>query len=226
MFVDLAKMEVEAGKGGDGTVAFRREAYVPKGGPAGGDGGKGGDVIFEVDKGLNTLSDYRHKYKFAAQSGEEGGKKNKHGKNGESITIKVPEGTVIKEAATGKIIADMSGDCMKTTVLNGGCGGLGNQHFATATMQAPKYAQPGKPAKEMEAILELKLIADVGLGGFPSVGKSSLLARISNARPEIADYHFTTIRPNLGVVKVGEGASFVVADIPGLIEGASEGKLL
>ena len=221
-FADKAKILIVSGKGGNGHVSFRREKYVPNGGPDGGDGGKGGDVIFEVDKGLNTLSDYRHKYKFAAQSGEEGGKKNKHGKNGESITIKVPEGTVIKEAATGKIIADMSGDCMKTTVLNGGCGGLGNQHFATSTMQAPNYAKPGGPAIELEVILELKTIADVGLVGFPNVGKSTFLSRVTNARPEIGNYHFTTLHPNLGVVDL-DGDGFVIADIPGLIEGASEG---
>lgn len=221
-FADKAKILIVSGKGGNGHVSFRREKYVPNGGPDGGDGGRGGDVIFEVDKGLNTLSEYRHKYKFAAKSGEEGGKKNKHGRNGESITIKVPEGTVIKEASTDKVIADMSGDCMRKVVLEGGCGGLGNQHFATSTMQAPNYAKPGGPSIELEVILELKTIADVGLVGFPNVGKSTFLSRVTNARPEIGNYHFTTLHPNLGVVDL-DGDGFVIADIPGLIEGASEG---
>lgn len=223
MFADRARIIIRSGKGGDGHVSFRREKYVPDGGPDGGDGGRGGDVILKIDLGLNTLIDFKHKRKYSATDGQQGGKRNCRGKDGEDIIIKVPQGTVVKDAETGKVIVDMSGSTTEYTILTGGKGGLGNQHYATSTMQAPKYAQPGKPAKEMEAILELKLIADVGLVGFPSVGKSSLLARISNARPEIADYHFTTIRPNLGVVKVGEGASFVVADIPGLIEGAAEG---
>ena len=223
MFADRARIIIRSGKGGDGHVSFRREKYVPDGGPDGGDGGRGGDVILKVDLGLNTLIDFKHKRKYSATDGQQGGKRNCRGKDGEDIIIKVPQGTVVKDAETGRVIVDMSGSTTEYTILTGGRGGLGNQHYATSTMQAPKYAQPGKPAKEMEAVLELKLIADVGLVGFPSVGKSSLLARISNARPEIADYHFTTIRPNLGVVKVGEGASFVVADIPGLIEGAAEG---
>lgn len=223
MFADRAKIIIKSGKGGDGHVSFRREKYVPDGGPDGGDGGRGGDVILKIDTGLNTLIDFKHKRKFAATNGQEGGKKNCRGKDGEDIIIKVPIGTVVKDSESGKVIVDMSGDTKEYTILTGGKGGLGNQHFATSTMQAPKYAQPGKPAKELEVILELKLIADVGLLGFPSVGKSSFLSMISNAKPEIADYHFTTIRPNLGVVKVGEGSSFVVADIPGLIEGASDG---
>lgn len=223
MFADRAKIIIKSGKGGDGHVSFRREKYVPDGGPDGGDGGKGGDVIFQVDSGLNTLTDYRHRRKFAARPGEEGGKKNCHGKNGEDIILKVPEGTVIKDAESGKVIADMSGDNKRMTVLKGGKGGLGNQHFATSTMQAPKYAQPGQEAIEIEVLLELKVIADVGLVGFPNVGKSTLLSRVTNAQPKIANYHFTTLSPNLGVVDMEDGFGFVIADIPGLIEGASEG---
>ena len=223
MFADRAKIIIKSGKGGDGHVSFRREKYVPDGGPDGGDGGKGGDVIFQVDPGLNTLTDYRHRRKFAARPGEEGGKKNCHGKNGEDIILKVPEGTVIKDAESGKVIADMSGDNKRMTVLKGGKGGLGNQHFATSTMQAPKYAQPGQEAIEIEVLLELKVIADVGLVGFPNVGKSTLLSRVTNAQPKIANYHFTTLSPNLGVVDMENGFGFVIADIPGLIEGASEG---
>lgn len=223
MFADRAKIIIKSGKGGDGHVSFRREKYVPNGGPDGGDGGKGGDVIFVVDEGLNTLTDYRHKRKFSAEPGEEGGKKNCHGKNGEDLILKVPEGTVIKEAESGKVIADMSGENKRVVVLRGGKGGLGNQNFATATMQAPKYAQPGQEAIEIEVQLELKVIADVGLVGFPNVGKSTFLSRVTNARPKIANYHFTTLQPNLGVVDMEEGFGFVIADIPGLIEGASEG---
>ncbi len=223
MFADRAKIIIKSGKGGDGHVSFRREKYVPDGGPDGGDGGHGGDVIFEVDPGMNTLTDYRHKRKFAAQPGEEGGKKNCHGKNGEDLILKVPEGTVIKDVETDKVIADMSGDNKRQVVLKGGRGGLGNQHFATPTMQAPKYAKPGQEAIEIEVKLELKTIADVGLVGFPNVGKSTLLSRVTNAQPKIANYHFTTLQPNLGVVDMEEGFGFVIADIPGLIEGASEG---
>ncbi len=222
-FADRARIILKSGKGGDGHVSFRREKYVPDGGPDGGDGGKGGDVIFAVDKGLNTLTDYRHRRKFEAQAGEEGGKKNKHGKQGEDLILKVPEGTVIREAESGKVICDMSGDNQRVVVLKGGCGGLGNQHFATSTMQAPKYAKPGGEAIEIEVILELKVIADVGLVGFPNVGKSTLLSRVTNANPKIANYHFTTLSPNLGVVDLDNGNGFVIADIPGLIEGASEG---
>lgn len=223
MFADRAKIIIKSGKGGDGHVSFRREKYVPDGGPDGGDGGKGGDVIFEVDEGLNTLTDYRHKRKFAATPGEQGGKRNCHGRNGEDLILKVPEGTIIKDAASGKVIADMSGANRRVTVLRGGRGGLGNQHFATSTMQAPKYAQPGQEAIEIEVQLELKVIADVGLVGFPNVGKSTFLSRVTNAQPKIANYHFTTLQPNLGVVDMEDGNGFVIADIPGLIEGASEG---
>ena len=223
MFADRAKIIIKSGKGGNGHVSFRREKYVPNGGPDGGDGGKGGDVIFVVDSGLNTLTDYRHRRKFVAEPGEEGGKKNCHGKNGADLILKVPEGTIIKDAESGKVIADMSGDNKRVTILRGGRGGLGNQHFATSTMQAPKYAQPGQEAIEIEVALELKVIADVGLVGFPNVGKSTLLSRVTNAQPKIANYHFTTLQPNLGVVDMEDGFGFVIADIPGLIEGASEG---
>ncbi len=220
MFADRAKIYVKSGKGGDGHVSFRREKYVPNGGPDGGDGGNGGSVIFVVDEGLNTLTDFRHIRKYCAENGEEGGKKNCHGKNGKDIIIKVPAGTVIKDAESGKVITDMSGDNTRYTLLTGGRGG--NQHYATSTMQAPKYAQPGQPAKELELLLELKVIADVGLVGFPNVGKSTFLSRVTNAKPKIANYHFTTLNPNLGVVDL-DGDGFVIADIPGLIEGASEG---
>lgn len=223
MFADRAKIYIRSGKGGDGHVSFRRELYVPNGGPDGGDGGRGGDVIFEVDEGLNTLADYRHKRKFAAKDGEQGGKRRCHGKDAEDIILKVPEGTVVKEAESGKVIADMSGENRRQVILKGGKGGLGNQHFATSTMQIPKYAQPGQPAQELNVQLELKVIADVGLVGFPNVGKSTFLSRVTNANPKIANYHFTTLNPNLGVVDLGDGESFVIADIPGLIEGASEG---
>ncbi|HIT41991.1 MAG TPA: GTPase ObgE [Candidatus Caccovicinus merdipullorum] len=223
MFCDRAKVFIKSGKGGDGHVSFRRELYVPAGGPDGGDGGRGGDIIFQVDDGLNTLSDFRHVRKYIATSGEEGGKRRCHGKDGEDLVIKVPEGTVIKEFETGKVIADMSGENRREVILKGGKGGLGNMHYATSTMQAPKYAQPGQPAQELWVQLELKVIADVGLVGFPNVGKSTLLSRVSNARPKIANYHFTTLDPHLGVVDLGDGAGFVMADIPGLIEGASEG---
>lgn len=223
MFADRARIFIRAGKGGDGHVSFRRELYVPNGGPDGGDGGRGGDVIFEVDEGLNTLYDYRHKTKFSAQNGEEGGKRRCHGKDGEDIILKVPAGTIIREAESGKVIADMSAGNNRQTILKGGKGGLGNQHFATATMQVPKYAQPGQPAQELWVTLELKVIADVGLVGFPNVGKSTLLSRVTNAKPKIANYHFTTLNPNLGVVDLPDNKGFVIADIPGLIEGASEG---
>ena len=223
MFADRAKIYIRSGKGGDGHVSFRRELYVPNGGPVGGDGGRGGDVIFEVDEGLNTLYDYRHRRKFKAEDGEEGGKRRCHGKDGSDIILKVPEGTIIREAESGKVIADMSGENRRQTILKGGRGGAGNQHFATSTMQVPKYAQPGQPAQELEVLLELKVIADVGLVGFPNVGKSTLLSRVTNAQPKIANYHFTTLTPNLGVVDLEGGGGFVIADIPGLIEGASEG---
>lgn len=223
MFADRAKIFIRSGKGGDGHVSFRRELYVPNGGPDGGDGGRGGDVIFEVDEGLNTLQDYRHRRKYAAKDGEQGGKRRCHGKDAEDIVLKVPEGTVVKEAESGKVIADMSGDNRRQVILKGGRGGLGNQHFATSTMQIPKYAQPGQPSQELWVNLELKVIADVGLVGFPNVGKSTFLSRVTNAQPKIANYHFTTLNPNLGVVDLTDGRGFVIADIPGLIEGASEG---
>jgi GTP-binding protein len=223
MFSDKVRIFIKSGKGGDGHVSFRRELYVPAGGPDGGNGGHGGDIIFQVDKGLNTLGDFRHNSKYIAQSGEEGGKKRCTGKNGEDLIIKVPEGTVIYDDESGKVIADMSGDNMKETILKGGRGGKGNMNYATATMQAPQYAQPGQEAKELWVRLELKCIADVGLVGFPNVGKSTLLSRVTNARPKIANYHFTTLNPNLGVVDIDGGKGFVIADIPGLIEGASEG---
>ena len=223
MFADRAKIYVRSGKGGDGHVSFRREKYVPAGGPDGGDGGHGGDVIFAVDDGLNTLTDFRHVGKYKAGDGQEGGKKNCRGKDGNDIIIKVPEGTVIKEFNSGKVIVDMSGDNRRVVLLKGGKGGNGNQHYATSTMQAPKYAQPGQPAQELELLLELKVIADVGLVGFPNVGKSTFLSRVSNARPKIANYHFTTLNPHLGVVDLSDAKGFVMADIPGLIEGASEG---
>ena len=223
MFADRAKIFIKSGKGGDGHCSFRRELYVPNGGPDGGDGGKGGDLIFEVDEGLNTLADFRHKRKYAAGDGEEGGKRRCHGKDGKDLVLKVPEGTVVKEEKTGKVVADMSGSSRRQVILKGGRGGLGNQHFATATMQVPKYAQPGQPSMELEVNLELKVIADVGLIGFPNVGKSTLLSRVTNADPKIANYHFTTLNPNLGVVDLEGAHGFVLADVPGLIEGASEG---
>ena len=222
-FADRAKIFVRSGKGGDGHVSFRRELYVPNGGPDGGDGGKGGDVIFVVDQGLNTLTDFKNVRKYKAGDGEEGGKRRCHGANGKDIVIKVPPGTVIKDFDTGKVIIDMADRTEPFVLLEGGMGGRGNQHFATSTMQAPRYAQPGQAAIEKTLILELKMIADVGLVGFPSVGKSTILSKVSNARPKIADYHFTTLVPNLGVVSLGEGRGFVMADIPGIIEGAAEG---
>lgn len=223
MFVDRAKIYVRSGKGGDGHISFRREKYVPAGGPDGGDGGRGGDVIFVVDEGLNTLVDFRNTRKYRADDGEPGGKRNCHGKDGQDVVIRVPAGTVIKEAESGRVIMDMSGDNRRVVLLKGGRGGSGNQHYATSTMQAPRYAQPGKPAKELTLLLELKVIADVGLVGLPNVGKSTLLSRVSNARPKIANYHFTTLNPHLGVVDLEDAKGFVMADIPGLIEGASEG---
>ncbi len=222
MFADRAEIHIRSGKGGDGHVSFRKEMFVPAGGPDGGDGGKGGDLIFEVDEGLNTLTDFRYIRKYSAQDGENGMKRRCHGKDGDDLVIKVPAGTVIKEKESGKVIVDMSHGHTRELVLKGGRGGKGNQHYATPTMQVPKYAQPGQKAQEMDVILELKVIADVGLVGFPNVGKSTLLARVSNAKPKIGNYHFTTLTPNLGVVDL-EGGGFVIADIPGLIEGASEG---
>lgn len=223
MFADTAKITIKSGKGGDGCVSFRRELYVPAGGPDGGDGGNGGDLIFEVDESLNTLNDFRHKRKYAACNGEPGSGRRCHGADGSDCILKVPAGTIIREANSGKVVADMSHDNKRIVVLRGGHGGKGNQHYATPTMQAPKYAQPGQNAKEMEVILELKTIADVGLIGFPNVGKSTFLSRVTNAKPKIANYHFTTLNPNLGVVDLEGTDGFVIADIPGLIEGASEG---
>ena len=223
MFADSAKIFIKSGKGGDGHVSFRRELFVAAGGPDGGDGGKGGDIIFEVDEGLNTLTDFRMKRKYVAGDGEPGGKRKCHGADAKSLTLKVPEGTVIKDFETGKVIADMSGENKREVILRGGKGGFGNMNFATATMQVPKFAKPGQPGKEMFVLLELKVIADVGLVGFPNVGKSTLLSRVSNSRPKIANYHFTTLDPHLGVVDVKGAGGFVMADIPGLIEGASEG---
>ncbi len=223
MFADRARIIIRSGKGGDGHVSFRREKYVAASGPDGGDGGRGGDVIFQVENGLNTLAEFRHKHKFAAEDGQEGGKRRCHGKDGQDVILKVPEGTVVYDIESGKVIADLSGDNRSQVVLKGGRGGKGNMNYATATMQVPKYAQPGQPAQELEVRLELKVIADVGLVGFPNVGKSTFLSRVSNAQPKIANYHFTTLVPNLGVVDMEGCNGFVIADIPGLIEGASDG---
>lgn len=223
MFADSAKIFIKSGKGGNGHVSFRRELFVAAGGPDGGDGGKGGDLIFEVEEGLNTLNEFRHIRKYCAADGENGGKRRCHGADGADLVVKVPPGTVVKEAETGKVIADMSHENKREVILRGGKGGKGNQHYATPTMQVPKYAQPGQPGRELYVILELKVIADVGLVGFPNVGKSTFLSRVTNAKPKIANYHFTTLNPNLGVVDLGGGDGFVIADIPGLIEGASEG---
>ena len=223
VFVDKAKIFISSGKGGDGHISFRREKFVANGGPDGGDGGKGGDIIFKVDEGINTLADFHYGGKYKAENGQDGNKRRCHGKNGADLIIKVPEGTVIKEAQSGKVIADMSRDNKEAVILKGGRGGNGNMHYATSTMQAPKYAQPGQPALELEVLLELKVIADVGLVGFPNVGKSTFLSKVSNAKPKIANYHFTTLSPMLGVVDLKDANGFVVADIPGLIEGASEG---
>ncbi|NDL67921.1 GTPase ObgE [Anaerotalea alkaliphila] len=222
MFVDQAKVILKAGNGGDGCVSFRRLKYVPNGGPDGGDGGKGGDVVFEVDPNANTLYAFRHRRKFKAGNGQYGMGNHCHGKNGEDLIIKVPKGTIIKDAATGKVIVDLAFDDSKEIVLRGGRGGKGNQHYATATMQIPKYSQPGQEGKELEVVLELKSIADVGLVGFPNVGKSTFLSRVTNAHPKIGNYPFTTLNPNLGVVEL-DNFGFVIADIPGLIEGASQG---
>ena len=223
MFADRAKIKIRSGKGGDGHVSFRREKYVANGGPDGGDGGRGGDLIFEVDLGLNTLNEFRHIRNYFAGDGQPGGKKRCHGADGEDKIVKVPAGTIISEAETGQIITDMSYENKREVVLQGGRGGKGNQHYATPTMQVPKYAQPGKPGIELEVQLELKVIADVGLVGFPNAGKSTFLSRVTNAQPKIANYPFTTLNPNLGVVDLEGADGFVIADIPGLIEGASEG---
>lgn len=223
MFIDFAEIYIKAGDGGDGAVSFRREKYIPNGGPDGGDGGAGGNVIFKADPGLRTLMDFRYKRKYVAQRGENGSKRNRSGKSGTDLVIKVPLGTIVKDKETGRIIADISQERQEVIIARGGKGGAGNQHFATPTRQVPNFARSGSPGQEFTAILELKLIADVGLLGFPNVGKSTLLSMVSSARPKIANYHFTTLSPNLGVVSLGEGESFVIADIPGLIEGAHEG---
>jgi obg family GTPase cgtA len=223
MFTDYAKIYASAGKGGNGAVSFRREKYIAAGGPDGGDGGKGGDIYFEVDPDSNTLIDFRYKKKFKAENGSNGEGAHKYGKSGEDLYIKVPIGTIVKDAKTNEILADLSEKGQKELVLRGGRGGKGNSHFATATRQAPRFAQGGEEGEEKELILELKLLADVGLIGYPSVGKSTILSIVTAATPKIADYPFTTLVPNLGVVKPEYGESFVIADIPGLIEGASEG---
>ena len=220
--IDIATIWLHAGKGGDGAVSFHREKFVAAGGPDGGDGGRGGDIIFVVDDHLTTLMDFRYKRKYTADKGGKGGASLCHGKNAENLVIKVPLGTVIKDAESGLVIADLS-DHTPVTVAKGGRGGYGNAHFATPTRQIPKFAKPGMPGEDIQVTLELKLIADVGLIGFPNVGKSTLLSVVSKAQPKIANYHFTTLYPNLGVVWVDEGVSFVMADIPGIIEGASEG---
>ena len=222
MFVDIAKIKIKAGDGGNGAVSFHREKYVASGGPDGGDGGKGGDVVFKVDDNLATLSDFRYKRKYKAPSGQPGSGGRRNGKKGEDLVIYVPRGTVIREVLTGKIMADMSDDDT-FIAAKGGRGGWGNPHFATPTRQTPRFAKNGTPGEEWEVSLELKLLADVGLLGFPNVGKSTFISVVSEAKPIIADYHFTTLTPVLGVVSLGEGNSFVMADIPGLIEGASEG---
>jgi len=223
MFIDRVTVTIKAGNGGDGCVSFRREKYVANGGPDGGDGGKGGDIVFCADENLGTLLDFRYKRSFKAQNGENGEKRNRFGKSGEDLIIRVPAGTIIREAESNRVMADLTKNNETRAVIRGGRGGKGNQHYATATRQVPRYAQKGGPGKEYSVILELKLIADVGLIGFPNVGKSSLLAMITNANPKIANYHFTTLSPNLGVVRSGFSRDFVMADIPGIIEGASGG---
>ncbi|HOL92647.1 MAG TPA: GTPase ObgE [Clostridiales bacterium] len=223
MFIDRAKIYIKAGDGGNGIVSFRREKYVPAGGPDGGDGGKGGDIVFEVDEGLRTLIDFRYRRKYIAGSGDNGGPAKRTGKSGEDLVIRVPPGTVIRDAETGRILADMVEPGQRTVVARGGKGGAGNWHFATPTRQIPNFAKPGDPGEEYTVELELKMVADVGLVGFPNAGKSTLLSKVTAAKPKIADYPFTTLEPNLGVVRVDEGASFLLEDIPGLIEGAHRG---
>lgn len=222
MFIDYAKIKVKAGNGGDGAVAFHREKYVASGGPDGGDGGRGGDVVFQVDDSISTLSDFRYKRKFAAESGESGRGKRQSGRRGKDLIIQVPRGTLVKDTQSGRLIADLSGN-EPQVIARGGRGGWGNPHFATATRQTPRFSKPGTEGEELELSLELKLLADVGLVGFPNVGKSTLVSVVSEAKPEIANYHFTTITPVLGVVRMGPERSFVMADIPGLVEGANEG---
>ena len=224
MFVDYAVIEAQAGRGGDGAVTFRREKYVPKGGPSGGNGGNGGNIIIQADRNLHTLLDFRYKKKYESSKGENGGSSLKDGKNGQDVIIKVPVGTLIKDAETEKQLFDLNEESQKVFLARGGRGGKGNSKFATSTNQTPRFAEPGKPGEFKKVILELKLIADVGLVGFPNAGKSTLISKISSARPKIADYPFTTLEPNLGIVKYKDFQSFTVADIPGIIEGASEGK--
>lgn len=223
MFIDKAKIYVKSGDGGNGAVSFRREKYVPLGGPDGGDGGKGGDIVLVSDPDMTTLLDFSYKRKYKAEPGENGSKSRSYGKDAEDLYIKVPMGTVVKEASTGKIMADLAKEGDKLIVVKGGKGGRGNARFATSTRQAPNFAEPGMPGEEREIILELKLLADVGLVGFPNVGKSTILSTVSNAKPKIANYHFTTLKPNLGVAAIKGLEPFVIADIPGIIEGASEG---
>jgi GTP-binding protein len=222
MFVDIAKIHLKAGKGGDGAVSFHREKYVAAGGPDGGDGGRGGNIVFRADSNLSTLADFRYKRKYSAEAGQNGGASRCTGKSAQDLVISVPVGTLVKDAETGRIIADIS-DNEPVVIAKGGNGGWGNQHFATATRQVPRFAKSGNPGEEIDVTLELKLLADVGLIGFPNVGKSTLVSVVSEAKPKIANYHFTTLTPVLGVVRMGEGSSFVMADIPGLIEGAGEG---
>jgi len=222
MFTDYSKIVIASGKGGDGAVSFHREKYIASGGPDGGDGGKGGDVVFVVDENLATLSDFRYKRKYVAENGANGGSARCTGKSGADLEIRVPRGTLIRDAETGRLLADMSG-ADRYVAAKGGKGGAGNQHYATSTRQTPRFAKTGEDGRQRELELELKLLADVGLVGFPNVGKSTLLSRVSNARPKIANYHFTTLNPNLGIVDIGDYRSFVMADIPGLIEGAGEG---
>lgn len=223
MFIDKARIFVKAGNGGNGAVSFRREKYVPAGGPDGGDGGRGASIILEADTGLRTLMDFKYKKKYQAQNGEDGSKKRRAGKNGEDLVLKVPEGTIVRDEKTNLIIADLKKHGDRAVVAKGGYGGRGNQHFANAVRQAPSFAKSGTDGEERYIVLELKLIADVGLLGFPNVGKSTFLSTVTSAKPKIANYHFTTLTPNLGVVKTRHGNSFVIADIPGIIEGASEG---
>lgn len=223
MFIDVAKINLKAGNGGNGAVAFRREKFEPAGGPSGGDGGNGASIILQADEGIRTLMDFRYSPHYKAEHGEDGMNKNMFGKKGEDLILKVPVGTLIKDLATGKVIVDMKEHNQQFTIVKGGRGGKGNSRYTTATRQAPTFAQPGTKGEERTIILELKLIADVGLIGFPNVGKSTILSIISAAKPKIANYHFTTLKPNLGVVRIDKGESFVLADIPGLIEGAHEG---
>ena len=224
MFIDYAQIEVSSGKGGDGAVTFRRDKYVPKGGPSGGNGGRGGSVIFEAHSNLSTLLDFKYKRKFFAGNGQPGGSSLKDGKNGKDVVIKVPTGTVVKDAETNEVLLDLSESGDRKILFNGGIGGKGNSNFATPTRRTPRFATTGKPGNYAKLILELKLIADVGLVGFPNAGKSTLISKISAARPKIADYPFTTLEPNLGIVRYKEFQSFTVADIPGIIEGAHQGK--